>query len=132
MKKMFKKSIGVLLAATVLLSTTACDTATKPTASSGASPASSAASASGAFKAGTYTAAAKGMGGDVTVEVVVTADEITGVKVVSHKETPGISDLPIEQIPAKIIETQSLAVDTVSGATITSTALLTAVTDCLT
>lgn len=132
MKKMFKKSIGVLLAAAVLLSTTACDTATKPTASSGASPASSAASASGAFKAGTYTAAAKGMGGDVTVEVVVTADEITGVKVVSHKETPGISDLPIEQIPAKIIETQSLAVDTVSGATITSTALLTAVTDCLT
>ncbi len=132
MKKMFKKSIGVLLAATVLLSTAACDTATKPTASSGASPASSAASASGAFKAGTYTAAAKGMGGDVTVEVVVTADEITGVKVVSHKETPGISDLPIEQIPAKIIETQSLAVDTVSGATITSTALLTAVTDCLT
>jgi fumarate reductase flavoprotein subunit len=129
---MFKKSIGVLLAAAVLLSTTACDTATKPTASSGASPASSAASASGAFKAGTYTAAAKGMGGDVTVEVVVTADEITGVKVVSHKETPGISDLPIEQIPAKIIETQSLAVDTVSGATITSTALLTAVTDCLT
>lgn len=132
MKKFFKKSIGVLLAAAVLLSTTACDTATKPTASSGASPASSAASASGAFKAGTYTAAAKGMGGDVTVEVVVTADEITGVKVVSHKETPGISDLPIEQIPAKIIETQSLSVDTVSGATITSTALLTAVTDCLT
>ncbi len=132
MKKMFKKSIVVLLAAAVLLSTTACDSATNPTASSGASPASSAASASGAFKAGTYTAAAKGMGGDVTVEVVVTADEITAIKVVSHKETPGISDLPIEQIPAKIVETQSLAVDTVSGATITSTALLTAVTDCLT
>ncbi|MEA5136262.1 MAG: flavocytochrome c [Candidatus Fimivivens sp.] len=129
---MFKKSIVVLLAAAVLLSTTACDSATNPTASSGASPASSAASASGAFKAGTYTAAAKGMGGDVTVEVVVTADEITAIKVVSHKETPGISDLPIEQIPAKIVETQSLAVDTVSGATITSTALLTAVTDCLT
>lgn len=132
MKKMLKKSIGVLLAAAVLLSTTACDSATNPTASSGASPASSAASASGAFKAGTYTAAAKGMGGDVTVEVVVTADEITAIKVVSHKETPGISDLPIEQIPAKIVETQSLAVDTVAGATITSTALLTAVTDCLT
>lgn len=132
MKKMFKKSIGVLLAAAVLLSATACDSATNPTASSGASPASSAASASGAFKAGTYTATAKGMGGDVTVEVVVTADEITAIKVVSHKETPGISDLPIEQIPAKIVETQSLAVDTVAGATITSTALLTAVTDCMT
>lgn len=132
MKKMFKKTIGVLLAAAVLLSATACDSATNPTASSGASPASSAASASGAFKAGTYTATAKGMGGDVTVEVVVTADEITAIKVVSHKETPGISDLPIEQIPAKIVETQSLAVDTVAGATITSTALLTAVTDCMT
>lgn len=133
MKKMFKKSIGVLLATAVLLSTAACGTATPAATSSGASPASSAPTeVSGAFKAGTYTAAAKGMGGDVAVEVVVSADEITDIKVTSHKETPGISDLPIEQIPAKIVETQSLAIDVVSGATITSDALLVAITDCLT
>ncbi|HWP50459.1 MAG TPA: flavocytochrome c [Clostridia bacterium] len=131
---MFKNTLSSLLAAAMLLSITACATAT-PTASSGASPASSApasSEASGAFKAGTYTAASKGMGGDVAVEVVVTADEIAGIKVTSHKETPGISDMPIEQIPAKIVETQSLAVDTIAGATITSNALLAAVTDCLT
>ncbi len=133
MKKMFKKTLSSLLAAAMLLSITACNTATSQTASSEAAVSASApGEASGAFKAGTYTAASQGMGGDVTVEVTVTSDEITGVKVTSHKETPGISDLPIEQIPAKIVETQSLAVDTISGSTITSTALLAAVTDCLT
>lgn len=130
MKRMFKKTLGSLLAAAMLLSITACNTATPKTASSEAAG-SAASEASGAFRAGTYTAAAKGMGGDVTVEVTVTADEITDIRVTSHKETPGISDMPIKQIPAKIVETQSLAVDTIAGATITSDAILVAVADCL-
>ena len=82
--------------------------------------------------AGTYTAEANGNNGPVKVEVVVSDNAIESVTVVAHSETPGICDLPIERIPAKIVEHQTLAVDTVSGATNTSNAILKAVTDCMT
>ncbi len=127
MKKMFKKTLGMLLAAALLLSTAACNTVTPPPSSS-----TEPSAPSSAFEAGTYTAAAKGMGGDVTVEVTVTADEITDIKVISHSETPQISDLALSQIPATILQAQSLGVDTIAGATITSNAVLDAITDCLT
>ena len=82
--------------------------------------------------AGTYTAEANGNNGPVKVEVVVSDNAIESVTVVSHNETPGICDLPIERIPAEIVEGQTLAVDVVSGATNTSNDILKAVTDCLT
>ena len=50
--------------------------------------------------AGTYTAEANGNNGPVKVEVVVSDNAIESVTVVSHNETPGICDLPIERIPA--------------------------------
>jgi len=81
------------------------------------------------FTAGTYSAAAKGMNGDVAVEVTFAEDAIADVKVVSHSETPGLSDPAIAGMPAAIVEAQSLAVDTVTGATITSKAILAAVED---
>lgn len=85
-----------------------------------------------AYTAGTYSAQADGNNGPVTVEVTVTDSAIERVDVVSHAETPGISDTPIERIPAKIVEGQTLAVDTVSGATNTSKAILAAAEDALT
>lgn len=85
----------------------------------------------GKFTAGTYTAEAQGMNGPVKVEVVFTADEISSVKIVEHSETAGISDPAIERIPAAIQEHQSLGVDAVSGATVTSKAILSAVEDCV-
>lgn len=83
------------------------------------------------YTAGEYTASAAGMNGDVTVKVVVGDDAITSVEVTEHNETPSISDPAIEKIPAAIVESQSLAVDTVSGATITSKAILAAVEECM-
>ena len=53
--------------------------------------------------AGTYTAEANGNNGPVKVEVVVSDNAIESVTVVAHSETPGICDLPIERIPAKIV-----------------------------
>ena len=50
---------------------------------------------------------------------------------VGYSETAGLSDRPIAEIPAAIVENQSLAVDTVSGATNSSNAILTAVADCV-
>ncbi len=89
-----------------------------------------AALAEAAFTPGTYTGVGEGMGGDVTVSVTFSESAIEKVEVVSHGETKGICEPAIEQIPAAIVEAQSLAVDAVSGATVTSKAILKAVEDC--
>ena len=79
------------------------------------------------YTAGTYTAEAAGNNGPVKVSVTVSADAITEVVVTDHAETVGLSDAPIKNIPEEIVKHQSLAVDTISGATNTSVAILTAV-----
>lgn len=84
----------------------------------------------GTMKAGTYTATATGMH-ELTVEVVVTDTAIESVKVVKHQETPGISDLALTDIPDQIVKAQGLGIDAVSGATISSMAILAAAEDCL-
>ena len=76
------------------------------------------------FKAGTYTAKAPGIHGDVTVTVTFTKDKIADVKV-THSETPGIGSKAAELLPGRIVERQSPQVDGVTGATITSTAIRT-------
>lgn len=81
---------------------------------------------------GTYTAEATGNNGPVKVEVTVNEDSIVSVEVVEHAETAGICDTPIATIPGAIVEAQSVAVDTISGATNTSKAIIGAVTDALT
>ncbi len=83
--------------------------------------------------AGTYSASADGNNGPLTVEVTIgESGTIDAVTVTDHEETPNIADAAIEQIPSEIVEYQSIAVDTVAGATVTSTAILTAVADCIT
>ena len=78
----------------------------------------------GKFPAGTYTGKAPGKNGDVTVEVTLTSDAIKEVKVTEHQETAGIADPALETVPGEIVDAQSLKVDTVSGATITSQAII--------
>lgn len=83
-----------------------------------------------AFTPGVYTGVGEGIGGDVTVEVTFSELKIEDIKVVAHNETAGICEPALEQIPASIVEAQSLDVDTVSGATVTSKAILKAVENC--
>ena len=85
-----------------------------------------------AMTAGTYEAEANGIGGAVKVAVTVSDAKIEKVEVVAHSETPGISDPAIERIPAAIVEKQTLAVDTIASATVTSNAILTAAEAALT
>lgn len=88
-------------------------------------------SSKGGLKDGTFTASSQGMNGDVKVEVVMKNEKIESVKVLEHKETAGISDTPINNLPSEIVEYQSVNVDVITGATLTSNAILTAVKDCL-
>ena len=85
-----------------------------------------------AMTAGTYEAEGTGIGGAVKVAVTVSETAIEKVEVLAHSETAGICDPAIERIPAAIAEKQSLAVDTVAGATITSRAILAAAEAALT
>ena len=79
------------------------------------------------YKAGTYRSWAMGNNGDVTLYVTFSKNAIKSIKVVSHKETPGLSDPAFAKIPDAIVKKQTLAVDAVSGATNTSRAILEAV-----
>lgn len=74
-----------------------------------------------------YEGAGQGNGGEIKVAVTVEDGKITDIQVLSHSETAGLSDPAFENIPAAVIANQSLAVDTVSGATNTSNGLLAAI-----
>ena len=70
------------------------------------------------------TGTAKGFGGDVTVTVTVTDGVITEVVAEGPNETEGIGSKAIEALPAQIVESNSLNLDVISGATFTSNAIL--------
>ena len=72
---------------------------------------------------GDFTGTAKGMGGDVTVTLTLTDGKITGCTAEGADETPGIGTLALDQLPGEIAESGSIAVDGVTGATITSDAI---------
>ena len=79
----------------------------------------------------TFTGTAEGKNGDVTVEVVYENNEIKSVKVTDQQETEGIADPALEKIPAAIVDAQTPNVETVSGATITSDAIINATKEAL-
>ena len=81
------------------------------------------------YNPGTYTATGEGHNGPVTVEVEFTDNRIKAVTVTDHNETPGVSDKALKVIPEGIVEGQSLSIDTVSGATYVSQAIIDAVSD---
>lgn len=82
--------------------------------------------------AGTYTGSAPGMYGDVTVEVTLDGNGISSVSVKEQSDTRRIAQAAVEALPQRIVETQSLAVDTVAGATMTSYGILNAAKNALT
>ena len=83
------------------------------------------------YTPGTYTKEVPGMHGPLTVEVTVSEHEITSAAVTSMMETPGMGDLACQSITSQVMENQSLDVDLLSGATVTSRIVLSAVTSCL-
>ena len=93
--------------------------------------ASGAAFSAVSYTPGTYDGEAIGRNGPVKVQVTVGKDRITAIRVVSHNESAGLSDAPINNLPKRIIEKQSLAVDGYSGATFSSKAVIGAVQNAL-
>ena len=83
------------------------------------------------YRDGTYTGSAQGFGGAITVQVTLANDEITDIQVTS---APGEDSAYLSQgegVISSIISAQSTDVDTVSGATFSSTGIINAVVDAL-
>ncbi len=80
----------------------------------------------------TSTGVGQGIDGDVKVQVVADATKIYSVEVLEQNETPGIGSVAVEQLPGQIVEANSILVDSISGATVTSDAIKTAVRQALT
>ena len=80
-----------------------------------------------AYTPGSYETSARGQNGMVPVTTTFTEDKIIRIEIGENVETPGVSDWAIALMPSRIFESQSLAVDTVSGVTMTSRAILNAV-----
>ena len=85
--------------------------------------AKSASTSSDAGVSGDFTATAKGFGGDVSVTLTLTDSVITGCTAEGKDETEGVGSQAIAKMPGEIAESGSIAVDGVSGATATSTAI---------
>ena len=87
--------------------------------------------ASAPTEAQTLSGSAVGRNGPVDVEVVADADRIYQIRVTGHQETEGIGSVAVADLPVAIYENQSLEVDAIAGATITSDAIKAAVISAL-
>jgi fumarate reductase flavoprotein subunit len=96
-----------------------------------ASCASSPKGGSAKYKAGTYKASAQGIHGDIEVAVKFSSTAILEVKILKNAETAGLGDVALTTLAEQIVKGQTLAVDTVSGASVSSEALLAAVEECV-
>lgn len=85
----------------------------------------------GAFKDGTYTGEGSGYGGTIQVEVTLADQEITNISVVSAPGEDSAYLSQAEGVIDSVISAQSTDVDTVSGATFSSTGILNAIDDAL-
>ena len=112
-KAQIKKSVSALaMAAVIAVSLFGYGCGTKSTSAS-----------TSAGVSGDFTATAKGFGGDVSVTLTLTDSVITGCTAEGKDETQGVGSEAIAKMPGAIAESGSIAVDGVSGATITSTAI---------
>lgn len=81
---------------------------------------------------GSYEATAQGFHGDVKLSVTVDADKITAIDVLEQSETEGIGAAALPKLVEAVLANQTIGVDSVAGATVTSEAFKAAMTDALT
>lgn len=83
------------------------------------------------FTPGTYYGIGQGRGGAISAEVTLSDTAIEKIQIFDQSETPIISDAPLSWIPQQIVKHQSLAVDTVTHATMTSMGTMDAIANAL-
>lgn len=83
------------------------------------------------YKDGSYEGSAKGFGGNVVVKVTVKNDKIEKIDLVDASKEDGSYLASAKGVIKSILDKQSTDVDTVSGATFTSTGIINAVISAL-
>ena len=83
------------------------------------------------FTPGTYEAEAQGFGGPVKVTLTVDEDEILSMVIEGPAETPTLGGVAVDTMDDAIMAARTPNVDGVSGATVTSTAIISAATEAL-
>ena len=84
------------------------------------------------FIPGTYTETATGFGGEVTVTATVSENRIEDVQITGDHETENIGTFAVDMLGERILAAQSPNVDALTGATVTSNAILGALKKALT
>ncbi|MGM9906049.1 FAD-dependent oxidoreductase [Lactobacillus sp.] len=82
-----------------------------------------------ALTEGSYIGYGSGHGGQLAVKLDVFDHRIGDLKIISSHETPNVGDEAVKLIPKEIVSQQTLNVDAVSGATLTSKAIISASED---
>ena len=85
----------------------------------------------GAYKDGTYTGSAQGFGGDIKVKVTVSGQKITAIDITEASGEDEAYLSMAKDIISTMLDKQTADVDTVSGATYSSTGIKNAVTQAL-
>lgn len=89
--------------------------------------------AESAITPGTYEGAGEGFdAAGIKVNVTLNEEGIEAIEVLENNETPSVGGAAMETLIPQIIEGQTLAVDAVAGATLSSNGLKAAVADALT
>ena len=124
MKKTMTRNIVIMAIVTVIMAVVLSlyikSTGTVPAADNAASLAD-----------GTYTASEQGCLSEVAVTVTVTGGKVTNVAIDASGETPELGGAAAETLADELTKAGSNGVDAVSGATLTSEAVFTAMNDCL-
>lgn len=84
------------------------------------------------FTDGTYITHATSMHGPIDVKTVISDGAIADVSVLNHNESRVVGECAIEKMPLRIVESQCIDADAITGATITSTAIKNAVAEAIT
>lgn len=81
------------------------------------------------FTDGTYITHGTSMHGPIDVKTVIEGGAIASVAVLNHNESRVVGEHAIEKMPQRIVESQCVDADAITGATVTSMAIKNAVVD---
>lgn len=83
------------------------------------------------YKNGTYTGEAQGFGGTIQIQLVLEDDTMTDISITSASGEDSAYLSQAQAVISAILSAQSTDVDTISGATFSSTGIINAVVDAL-
>lgn len=76
------------------------------------------------YEPGKYSVTAPGHNGDLPMIVTLSSDRIESIDIDTQGESEGIADVVFKRIPSQILEGQTLNVDLISGASVTSNGVI--------